>query len=240
MMRVWLCVGVLLTLVGCSTTDDGFIVFKDPREFNRVTMGLGTEDDIGGPGGTNQTTTAEGAVPGKTETRPQAITAGAKLSISVEEDSSLDRQIIVGTDGAIDFPPLGRIVVDGLTTEELRQRIKKDLERDYFQTANVTVTMEEATAGGGVIYLLGSAGHQGPMAIPPGEDFTMTKVMLAAGAGGPFADLSRVEIIRYGSDGRKYKTRVNVARIMKRGEFEKDIPVRNGDWVVVPEKIFNF
>jgi protein involved in polysaccharide export with SLBB domain len=243
MLRFLVCIGALVVLVGCSTTDEGFIVFRDPQEFDRVTMGLGVGEEGAEGGSTNQESVVEGATTEssaeKASAKSQIIGIGAKLSIYVEEDSSLDRQIIVGQDGVIDFPPLGRVAVDGLSTDELRQRIKKDLERDYFQTANVTVTMEKSSAGGGVIYILRSGNNGGPMAIPPGEDFTMTKVMLAAGSG-PFSDLSRVEIIRYGTDGKKYKTRVNVARIMSHGQFEKDIPVRNGDWIIVPEKIFNF
>jgi protein involved in polysaccharide export with SLBB domain len=243
MWRACLCGIVVLALVGCSstTTDEGFVFFKDPQEFDRITRGLTPVEETGAAPATNEVALTEAETESVgTAARPQVITVGAKLTIYVEEDASLDRQIVVGADGVIEFPPLGRMPVEGLTTDELQQRIKKDLERDYFQTATVTVSMEKTSAGGGVIYILGSIGHQGPMAIPPGEDFTVTKVMLAAGAGGPFSDLSKVEIIRYGADGKKYKTRINVQRVIDRGEFEKDIPVVHGDWLKVPEKIFNF
>ncbi len=241
MRRVWVCLGLVAALFGCqTTTDEGFVFFKDPQEFDRVTRGLTAEDDAETDAAiTNDTEIVGELAEGGTE-KPQVITVGAKLSIYVDEDSSLDRQMVVQPDGVIEFPPLGRVAVEGLTTDELQQRVKKDLERDYFQTATVTVTLEKTSAGGGVIYILGSVGHQGPMAIPPGEEFTVTKVMLAAGASGPFVDLSKVEIIRYGADGKKYKTYVNVERIIDRAEFEKDIPVVHGDWLKVPEKIFNF
>lgn len=49
-----------------------------------------------------------------------------------------------------------------------------------------------------------------------------------------------MQLIRYGANGMKYKTSINVDRIMKRGEFEKDVPLQCGDWIIVPEKIVNF
>ncbi len=48
---------------------------------------------------------------------------------------------------------------------------------------------------------------------------------------------AKVQLIRYNEAGKKYVTYVDVDRIMKRGEFEKDIQVQNGDWIIVPEKL---
>jgi len=38
--------------------------------------------------------------------------------------------------------------VEGLTTDEVAQKIKEGLEKDYFQKATVAVTIESALAGG--------------------------------------------------------------------------------------------
>jgi polysaccharide export outer membrane protein len=172
--------------------------------------------------------------------KPRLMTAGMVISVAVEEDRSLSRQFVVPNSGALDYPPLGRLEVAGLTTDELAQRIKTQLERDYFNTATVRVAVESATTGGGVIYVLGSVNRPGPLLLPADESFTVTKVIIAAGNLSTFGNGAKVRLIRYGESGKKYETQVNVARIMQRGEFDKDIPVRNGDWIIVPEKLINF
>jgi protein involved in polysaccharide export with SLBB domain len=70
--------------------------------------------------------------------------------------------------------------------------------------------------------------------------FTLTKVILAAGGIATFGDGSKVRVLRYDANGKKFETRVNVDRIMKNGDFEKDIVIQNGDWIIVPEKWINF
>lgn len=219
----------LLVVVGCSgVVKEGFIFFDDPRKFHEVTTGGGAAAGAA----TNAVANAEG--------QSKLITLGAKLTIYVEEDSTLNQQYIVPNDGIIEYPPLGRITVAAMTTDEVKQKITIGLEKDYFQKATVTVGLEKFAAGvgGGLLYVIGEGGRQGPIAIPSGEEFTCTKLMLAVGSG-PFTNLSKVEIMRYVGD-KKYKTVVNVKQIMDRGEFEKDIPLINGDWVRVHEKIVNF
>ena len=64
--------------------------------------------------------------------------------------------------------------------------------------------------------------------------------IIAAGNFATFANGGKVQLIRYNEAGKKYVTYVDVDRIMKRGEFEKDVQVQNGDWIIVPEKLINF
>jgi protein involved in polysaccharide export with SLBB domain len=90
------------------------------------------------------------------------------------------------------------------------------------------------------VYVLGAINRPGPMLLPQNEMFTLTKVIIAAGGFGPFSMGSRVRLIRYDENAHKFETRVNVAQIMKRGDFENDVIVWNGDWIIVPEKWINF
>ena len=66
------------------------------------------------------------------------------------------------------------------------------------------------------------------------------KFVSAAGNFSAFAKSTKVRLIRYDESGKKYQSHINVARIMKEGEFEEDIPVQNGDWIIVDEKLFSF
>jgi protein involved in polysaccharide export with SLBB domain len=176
---------------------------------------------------------------GVVEVRPRVLVPGMVVSIRVEEDRSLNQSFTIPNSGAIEFPGCGRMVVEGLTTEELAQRIKECLERDYFHTATVEASIEAVT-GGGVVYVIGSVARPGPLALPKEEKFTVTKAIIAVGGCTTFGNCRKVQIIRYDDTGMKYKTVVNVDRIMKRAEFEKDVPLQHGDWIIVPEKMFNF
>jgi polysaccharide export outer membrane protein len=182
---------------------------------------------------------------------PKLIAPGMVLTISVVEDASLNRQYPVPPSGVIDVPAAGRMKVIGLTVEELAEKIKQPLERDFFQKATVTVSLDavpiaptgsasDAGVSGGVVYLLGNIGRPGPLLLPGNEVFTLTKAIVAAGGLTTFGNGGKVRIVRYDSNGKKYETRVNVDNIMKQGLFEKDVPLQNGDWIIVPEKWINF
>lgn len=183
----------------------------------------------------------------ESSTQPKVIAPGMQISVTVDEDRSLNRQYVVPPGGVLEFPGAGRINVAGLTAAELMEKIKAALERDYFQKATVTVNIDavptvagQTTAAGGVVYVLGSVNKPGPLMLPQSEVFTVAKVIIAAGGFNSFANGGKVLLVRYDEKGRKYETVVNVARIMKHGELHRDVPVQGGDWIIVPEKLFSF
>jgi len=226
MVRSLILAAAVALVAGCSS-DNAQVL--DPVKFMKVT---------GGAESSAVSTNATGEI----STKPRIIAPGMVITIVVEEDRSLNRQVLVPNDGAIDYPPLGRVVVEGLTPEEVAAKIKAALEKDYFQSATVHVSIETGASptGSCVIYVIGNVGRPGPLLLPPNERFTVTKAIIAAGNIAQFGNGAAVQLIRYGADGKKYKTIVDVDRIMKRGEFEKDVTVQCNDWLIVPEKLINF
>ena len=177
--------------------------------------------------------------------KPRLVAPGMQVVVTVAEDSSLNRGYLVSPSCTVDFAGAGRIEVCGLTPDELAMKIREPLERDYFQRATVTVSIESAGAtgpggAGGVIYLIGDIGRPGPMLLPRDQAFTLTKAIIAAGGFSTFAKGNSVRVLRYCEDGKKYETYVDVDRIMKNGEFERDITLRPNDWVIVGRKIVSF
>lgn len=228
-------VGVLT--IGCQTGNQTSILSN--QEFVRR---------FAAPVAPETTTNTTDAV---TNAPPRLIGPGMFVTVTVAEEPSLNRQYPVPPSGIIEMAGAGRIKVVGLTAEELVTKIKEPLERDFFQKATVTVNVDAvptapsgtggpAKGGGGVVYVLGNVGRPGPLMLPQDEAFTLTKVIIAAGGLSTFGNGAKVRILRYDSNGKKFETRVNVERIMKLGEFEKDIPIQNGDWIIVPEKWINF
>lgn len=227
----------LVALVAGCSSDTATVL--DNKQFMAETSGVtatdATTNETDNAGETNQVDAATA--------KPRVIAPGMVISIMVDEDRSLNRQVLVPNGGAIDYAPLGRLVVEGLSTDELAANIKAALEKDYFQTATVHCAIETGTttaSGSCVIYVIGNVGRPGPLLLPPNESFTVTKAIIAAGNIAQFGNGAAVQLIRYGPNGRKYKTLVDVDRIMKRGEFEKDVPLQCGDWIIVPEKLINF
>ena len=178
--------------------------------------------------------------------QPRLISPGMVLTVTVEEDRSLNRQYTVPPSGIVDFAAVGNINVVGLTADEVADKSRIALERDFFQKAHVAVTIESAASSGGgtgagcVIYVLGAINRPGPLLLPQNEAFTIAKAIIAAGNFTQFGNGSKVRLIRYDENGRKFETRVNVTRILKVGEFENDVPLQCNDWIIVPEKIISF
>jgi polysaccharide export outer membrane protein len=172
-------------------------------------------------------------VPMPTVAKSRVIVPGAVISITVNEDRTLNRAYTVPDSGVVNYPLLGRILVEGRTPKEVAEQIKKALEKDYFPRATVTVTIESAPGGGtGVIYVIGNVNRPGPVVLPKEGKYTVTRAISAAGDLSAAAAGEKAQLVRYDDAGKKHVTYINVDRIMKGGE--SDIPVQNGDWIIVP------
>jgi len=225
---------LLISAVGCGTPG---VTILGPEAFKKRFSGPVTTPVKAGTNATAVTTV-------------KAIGPGMVLSVAVVQDPSLNKYYTVPPSGMVDFSGAGRINVTGLTVEEVAKKIREPLERDFFQKADVSVTIETSPPAGavapatesegGVIYVLGAVNRPGPLALPPNQVFTLAKTIISAGGFTQFGNGTKVRLIRYNQAGHKFETRVNVTQILKNGEFEKDIPVQNGDWVIVSEKWISF
>jgi protein involved in polysaccharide export with SLBB domain len=207
-------VALLLLVAGCQSNQSGQGL--SPEKF---TMSTGE-------------TTAGGAR-ATTAPKPLVIVPGAVISITVEEDRSLNRAYTVPGSGVVNYPPVGRIAVEGRSPKEIAEQIKKSLEKEYFPRATVTVTIESAPDGGaGVIYVIGNVNRPGPVVLPKEGKLSMTRAISSAGDLTAAAAGEKVQIVRYDDAGKKHVTYVNATRIMK--GIESDIALQNGDWIIVP------
>jgi polysaccharide export outer membrane protein len=86
------------------------------------------------------------------------------------------------------------------------------------------------------VYLLGEVNKRGAVSLGSGPNATVARVILSQGGMTDFANASRVQIQRTAPDGSKKSMQVDVGRILKQGTFEDDVPLQDGDVVIVPEK----
>ena len=131
------------------------------------------------------------------------------------------------------------VACDGLTLDALKQKLTKAYSK-YYRQPMITVTFGPFDARGGVspwgtVTVLGEVNRPGPVNMPSTMDMTVTKVLQEAGGCKPFADKSAILVTRCDRDGTQTRTKVDIKEIGKDGRIDKDMPLRAGDVVWVPE-----
>ena len=131
------------------------------------------------------------------------------------------------------------ILCNGLTLEALKQKLIKAYQV-YIKQPVVTVAFVPVEGNNGVspygtVTVLGEVAQPGPMNMPATMDLTVTKVLKLAGGLKPFADKGKIRVTSCDKDGNKKRTIVNLNEIGREGLISKDISLRAGDVVWVPE-----
>lgn len=148
--------------------------------------------------------------------------------------------VLVDQNGDITLPLLLQepIACDGLTLDALKQKLIKAYSK-YYRQPMITVTFAPYDGKGvspwGTVTVLGEVGNPGPVNMPATMDLTVTKVLQAAGGCKPFADKTAIRVTRCDKDGNQTRTYVNINEIGKDGRVDKDMSLRAGDVVWVPE-----
>jgi polysaccharide export outer membrane protein len=180
---------------------------------------------------------AQGACPqddpeGKSEYKLQSTDV---IIISVHSQPDLTTKTRLTTDGYITFPLLGKVSAQGLTVQELEQKMKVLLEKDYLVTAEVVVFIEEYHPR--QVSVIGEVKNPGKYDMPGEKDMTLMEAIAMAGGFTKHADLTKTKVMRM-EDGAKKTITINAEDITKRDEKDKDIVLKAEDMVVVPESFF--
>ena len=149
--------------------------------------------------------------------------------------------VVVDQNGDITLPLLLQepVACDGLTLDALKQKLTKAYSK-YYRQPMITVTFGPFDARGGVspwgtVTVLGEVMRPGPVNMPATMDMTVTKVLQEAGGCKPFADKSSIRVTRCERDGTQKRFTVDIKEIGKDGRVDKDMMLRAGDVVWVPE-----
>jgi polysaccharide export outer membrane protein len=159
-----------------------------------------------------------------------ALQPGDKIDISVWQDQSLNRQIIVAPDGMISFPLVGHIRAAGMTLQALEKALSNRLKKNYKTAPQVTVMLAEVTTGiSSQVFVTGQVNKPGTLPITSG--MTVMQAIAASGGFGKFAAKSRIQIHRreqvFLFDYSDFESGRNPAT---------NIPLQPGDVIVVPER----
>lgn len=172
------------------------------------------------------------------------LNSGDILRFKIVEDREDTKALRVTDAGDLDFPYIGPVPAKGRTCKEIAEDARKRYEADYYYAATVSLAVEQiARKSSGQIWVTGQVGSQGPQEIPADQNWTVSKAILRAGGFSEFAKDSRVKVFRKSknADGTDRTELILVdAKAALEGKSDKDIPVQDGDQIVVDARFINF
>jgi protein involved in polysaccharide export with SLBB domain len=168
------------------------------------------------------------------------LAIGDRLSFRIVEDEDDPKPLFVTDSGELEVPYIGRFPAVGKTCRQLARELKAELEKDYYYQATVIVAVDLMTKSRGKVYIVGPVRAPGPQDIPSDEEFTLSKAILRAGGFTDYADRKNVKVTRQEGSGEKQTFVVDVSQIFDQGKTEKDLPLRPGDLIYVPDRMIRF
>ena len=157
------------------------------------------------------------------------------VNITVYEHPDLETKARITSTGEIAFPLIGKINVSGFTVSELEAELAKLLEADYLIDPQVQIFIDDYHSK--QISVLGSVNKPGKYDMYTERQTTVLEAIAMAEGFNDVASINGTKIIR-NEDGKETTIKVKVTDITKKGEKEKDISLKPGDIVFVPESFF--
>jgi polysaccharide export outer membrane protein len=153
---------------------------------------------------------------------------GDALKITVWRHDDLTMDVIVAPDGAISYPLIGRLVVAGLTYEQLVGRLQ-DAVSEYYVDAQVAVNISAIASQ--KVLVLGEV--QNPQVLQITNELSLLEALTRTGGINLDARTDNVLLIRGGLETPQLYT-VDVRSIYGRGDFTQMVYLQKGDIVYVP------
>jgi len=163
------------------------------------------------------------------------IGPGDTLNIIVWRNPEISMSVPVRPDGKITTPLVEDLPASGKTSTELARSIEETLSK-YLQQPVVTVVITGFVGPfSEQIRVVGEAAQ--PQALPYRENMSLMDVMIAVGGLTDFAAGNRARIIR-NINGEQQQFRVRLEDLIRDGDISANVPVYQGDVLVIPESFF--
>jgi polysaccharide biosynthesis/export protein len=152
------------------------------------------------------------------------------LKINVWKNPELTVEVPVRSDGMISVPLINDVQAEGLTPEELKDVIARELS-EYVAEPNVTVVLIQMNSR--FVSVIGEVGRA--TRVPITRDLRVLEAIAEAGGFGPFADKSNVRIVRRNADATESEFRFDYAAYIRGRAPGTNIVLQHGDTIVVPD-----
>ena len=177
-----------------------------------------------------------GIAPAFAQSAGYRIQPGDQLAITVLEDDTLNRQLLVLPDGTISVPLAGTVRAGGRSVESVEAAIADQLASNFAVRPSVfvsVVTVDE-TYGTFPIFVMGQVTTPGMVEVEPGT--TMLQAIALAGGLDRFAATKRIQLRRADSTGQQRLYLFNFKAVERGGAIQSMITLREGDVIIVPER----
>src|SRR3981189_1850531 len=164
------------------------------------------------------------------------IGADDRVQVTVWRNPELSVTAPVRPDGKISVPLIGDVEAGGRTPSEVAEIIKKRLS-EYIRDPNVAVLLTELRSHEFLSRVRVTGAVRTPRSITHRQGMTVLDAVLEAGGVNDFASPNRTKLY----PKVKAKTavfEVDLGDILKKGRLETNYPLRPGDVVTVPERLF--
>ncbi|WP_081891727.1 polysaccharide biosynthesis/export family protein [Verrucomicrobium sp. BvORR106] len=177
------------------------------------------------------------------------IRPGETLDVYVLEDATLNGGYTVRAEGHIIFPTMGRIQLAGLTPTQAEARMKELLESQKLRVATVILdrtsmvgsNQANATTQQMLVYITGKVARPGQhnLTVEIGKTMGVYEAILISGGFARFSNEAKAYVLRQAAPSQPKQKMPLDLKAVAEGKAS-DIPIRTGDIVVVPEKVFGF
>ncbi len=148
------------------------------------------------------------------------------LNVTVWNEGELSKTVKVRPDGRITLPLVNDILVEGLTTQELRNQITRRLEK-FVRDPNVSVILDESNSF--KIYVLGEVNTQGVQ-----KFYRPPRLLQALATAGGLTQFSSKQITIFREvDGDERRIEINYKKLVSGEGTDANIYLIPGDTLVV-------
>ncbi len=149
----------------------------------------------------------------------------------------------INESGRIALPLVENVAVANQSMEQIETQLT-ELYSQFFRNPHVIVeyvgsTTDPYMSPWGYVTLIGRVGSEGPIAIPPTRNMTLSGAVKSAGGLASSANATSISVFRPNlEENRVRRISVDLRSVGRRGNHEEDILLKAGDVVFVPERIF--
>lgn len=164
----------------------------------------------------------------KVQTEEYLLSSGDILEISVWNDESLHREVMIRPDGRLSFPLIGDVKAAGRPVGELKAELEHKI-NEYVPGTPVTVIVNNIRYPG--VFIVGKVANPGQY--PMEKKLTVVQALAMAGGLNAFASKNNIIVLRQNSHEQKVFN-FRYGDMEDGRKLEQNIALIDGDTIVVP------
>jgi len=156
-----------------------------------------------------------------------------RVTLYVADEAQFSTELRVSQSGTVSLPHLGTVTVIGKSIDEVRDALYEPYNRDYYVNPHIDIVVLSYSERS--VTVIGKVNRQGLIPFPSEQGMTLLEAIAAAGgwSNDRLADKRNVTITTTDENGDKIVIEVDARNLTTR-----DYPLKEGDLVNVPERIW--